>query len=133
MAWEIGTKSESICIVTKDHTAVRVGSGTLPVLGTPVLIAQMENVCANLAAQYLEEGQTTVGTKVDIQHTAATPIGMSVTTTATLTEVDRRRLVFEVSACDEAEEIAKGRHERFIVDSDKFMAKTQSKQEGSLA
>ena len=89
----------------------------------------IESTAAALAAPHLEEGSTTVGTKLDVEHVAATPVGMDVTATATLVEIDRRRLVFEVEVTDKAGVIGRGRHERFIVASEKFMAKTVAKLE----
>jgi len=75
----------------------------------------------------LEEGQTTVGTAVDIRHTAATPLGMQVTCNSLLVSAEGRMLVFEVIAEDEAGEIGRGRHERFIITADRFMEKTNNR------
>ena len=85
------------------------------------MIAMMEKTCLRSVLPFLPEGFGTVGTKVDIVHTKATPIGMQVYCDSTLTEVDRRRLVFEVVARDEQGEIGRGKHERFIIDVNKFM------------
>ena len=115
--------------VTEQNTAAALGSGMLPVYATPAMILLIESTAAALAAPHLEEGSTTVGTKLDVEHVAATPVGMDVTATATLVEIDRRRLVFEVEVTDKAGVIGRGRHERFIVASEKFMAKTAAKLE----
>lgn len=114
-------------LVTEDLSAKNVGSGSLDVLATPALIAGMENVCMNCVAPFLEEGFTTVGTKVDVSHLAATPLWDTVTYKSTLVEVDKRRLVFAVEAFDSAGKAGEGIHERFIVDTARFMAKVNAK------
>ena len=83
----------------------------------------MESTCLGSVLPFLPEGWGTVGVKVDIVHTRATPVGQRVTCESTLVEVDRRRLVFEVVAHDERGEIGRGRHERFVIDTKKFMEK----------
>lgn len=122
-----GIKGQSELIVTEELTAMRIGSGLLPVYATPMMIALIENTAANSVAPFLEEGQGTVGTKVDVAHLSATPIGMRVRVETELTEVDRRRLVFSVRAWDDASLIGEGVHERFIVDNEKFMRKANAK------
>lgn len=119
-------RKQTMIIESKD-TAQELGSGTLEVFATPRLIAFMENTAMNLVAEYLESGQGTVGTKVDIQHIAATPVGMEITATAKLLEVDNRRLVFELEAYDEKDKIAFGTHERFVIDEEKFLSKVNAK------
>lgn len=109
--------------VTAKDTALAVGSGDLSVLATPVMIALMEGAAMRVAATYCTLGQTTVGTKVDVVHTRATPLGVEVKGEAELIEQEGRRLVFRVRAVDEKGEIGNGTHERFIVESEKFMAK----------
>ena len=113
--------------VTEEVTAKVVGSGMLEVFATPSMIALIEKVAAESVASTLDEGMTTVGTKLDVEHTAATPIGMTVTAETELVEIDGRRLVFSVRAADEAGEIGHGTHERFIVNAEKFLAKTNAK------
>ncbi len=120
------TKSET---VTEKNTAAALGSGLLPVYATPAMIALLEGTCAEAVAPSLEEGTTTVGTKLDVEHVSATPLGMEVRCECELIEVDRRRLVFNVEIFDKAGLIGKGRHERFIVAAEKFMEKTNSKNE----
>ncbi len=110
-------------IVTQDKTAQAVGSGDLEVLATPVMVALMENAAMEVALNECTTEQTTVGTKLEIQHTRATPIGEEVTATAKLIEKEGRRLVFEVTASDSKGEIGNGIHERFIVEIEKFLAK----------
>ena len=113
--------------VTKTKTAVEIGSGSVPVLATPMLVSLMECAAINSLGNRLEKGQTTVGIKIEISHTAATPVGVGVTAKAELVEVDRKRLVFEVSAEDDCGQIGSGCHERFIVEQDKFISKANEK------
>ncbi len=114
-------------LVTDNLSAKNMGSGSLDVLATPALIAGMENVCMNCVAPFLEEGSTTVGTRVDVSHLAATSLGDTVTYKCTLVEVDKRRLVFSVEAFDSSGKTGEGTHERFIVDTARFMAKVNAK------
>lgn len=113
--------------VTDDLTATTFASGTVAVYATPALIALLEAAAVAALDGYLPAGHTSVGTHLDVRHTAATPVGMAVEATATLTEVDGRRLVFAVRAEDEVEEIGTGTHERFIVDRARFEARTAAK------
>jgi predicted thioesterase len=120
------TGKNELLVTTKDSASV-VGSGLLNVFATPSMIALMEKTASESVAPYLEEGSTTVGTLLNVKHTAATPMGMKVTCETKLVEVDRRRLVFEVSAYDECGKIGEGTHERFIVQSEAFQQKADSK------
>ena len=113
--------------VTMDKTAAAVGSGLLDVFATPQMIALMEATASESVAPYLDEGSTSVGTLVNVSHVAATPVGMKVTCESELIEVEGRKLVFTVKAYDECGLIGEGSHERFIVFSEKFMAKTNAK------
>ncbi len=113
--------------VTMDKTAASVGSGLLDVFATPQMIALMEATASESVAPYLDEGSTSVGTVVNVSHVAATPVGMTVRCESELTEVEGRKLVFNVKAYDECGLIGEGTHERFIVFSEKFMAKTNAK------
>ena len=117
-----GTKGKAEVKVDDTNTAVTMGSGSLKVFATPAMIALIEKAACKALEGQLEDGQTTVGTKLDVAHVAATPVGMKV-----LTEIDNRRLVFEVVARDEKDVIGKGSHERFIVNAEKFTAKTYGK------
>ena len=96
-------------------------------VGTPAMIALMEKTALNSIAPYLDEGEGSVGTALDVKHTAATPVGMRVVCESELTEIDRKRLTFRVSAYDEAGPIGEGTHERFIIQNDSFMEKTYGK------
>ncbi len=110
-------------VVRETNTALAMGSGSLHVFATPSMIALMEQAACNAVAACLDEESTSVGTLVNITHDAATALGKKVTATATLVEVQGRKLVFEVTAADEDKQIGKGTHERFIVNKEKFMAK----------
>ncbi len=110
-------------VVRETNTALAMGSGSLHVFATPSMIALMEQAACNAVAACLDEESTSVGTLVNITHDAATGMGKKVTTTATLTAVKGRKLVFEITAADEDKQIGKGTHERFIVNKEKFMAK----------
>jgi predicted thioesterase len=123
----IGLKGHLERIVTEEVTAARIGSGLVKVFATPMMIALIEQTCYESVLPFLEEGQGTVGTLVNVTHSAATPVGMRVWCDSQLIEVDRRRLVFQVKAYDECGLIGEGRHERFIIDSAKFQAKIDAK------
>ena len=124
---EIGIKGRVETVVNDTNTAKFVGSGSLDVFATPNMIGLMEQAAQASVAPYLEEGQGTVGTKIEITHDAATPLGMKVWAESELIEIDRRRLVFEVKAYDEAGLIGQGRHESFIIQNEKFLAKVNAK------
>lgn len=113
--------------VTENDTAKVFGSGELDVLATPRMIALMEEASYKCVSKELDEGASTVGTYLDVKHLAATPVGMKVKVESTLDAVDGRRLVFSVKAYDESGIIGEGKHERFIIFSEKFVAKTYSK------
>ena len=123
----IGLKGHLEQTVTEEVTADRIGSGLVKVFATPMMIALIEQTCNESVVPYLDEGQGTVGTHVDVSHCAATPVGMRVWCDSELVEVDRRRLVFAVKAYDECGLIGEGRHERFIIDSAKFQTKIDAK------
>ena len=124
---ETGIKGHREQVVTPEMSAARVGSGLVDVFATPMLVALVEQTCYESVLPYLEEGQGTVGTLVNISHTSATPIGKRVWCESELVEVDRRRLVFKVKAFDEYGSIGEGVHERFVIDTARFMEKLQSK------
>ena len=118
-----GIKGRKEITVTDELTADRFGSGLIDVYATPAMIGLIEGTAADSVQSELDEGMTTVGTKINVAHLAATPVGMKVWAETELTEVDRRRLVFNVNVYDEAGKIGEGMHERFIVDRAKFRAK----------
>lgn len=114
-------------VVTEDMLAVNVGSGSLRVLATPVVVAMMEEASTLLADTILEDGMTTVGTGLNINHIAPTPIGATVKAVATLKSQNGRAFEFQVVAYDNQGEIANGTHSRVSVYSEKFQAKADSK------
>lgn len=122
-----GIKGHHGQTVTPEMSAARVGSGLVDVFATPMLVALVEQTCYESVLPHLDEGQGTVGTLVNVSHVSATPIGMRVWCDSELVEVDRRRLVFHVQAYDEAGLIGEGTHERFVIDTERFMQKLQSK------
>ena len=113
--------------VSEQNTALSVGSGSLRVYATPAMLALIEKAACNALEGLLAEGETTVGTLLNVKHLAATPVGMQVSATAELMERDGRKFVFSVTASDECGVIGEGTHERFLVFSDKFTDKTYSK------
>jgi len=115
-------------VVTAEVTADKVGSGTVKVFATPMMIALIEKTCLKSVEPFLAEGQGTVGTHIDVSHSAATPVGMTVTAESELVEIDRRRLVFRVAVRDERGPVGEGTHERFIIDIARFQQKADSKQ-----
>lgn len=117
--------------VETDKLACTVGSGALEVYATPMMLALMEKAASELLGELLEQGQTSVGTHLNVAHNAATPLGMEVEATATIVKQDGRKVEFEVVAKDAAGEIGKGTHTRFIVDSAKFQAKANAKAGGA--
>ena len=124
---ELGIKGRQEEIVTENLTASHIGSGTVRVFATPMMIALMEHTSQVSVKPYLEEGQETVGTKVDVSHVSSTPIGLKVWCESEVIEIDRRRIVFKVAAYDEKGLIGEGTHERFVIDVAKFQAKTEEK------
>lgn len=124
---KIGQSFEKEIIVTKELLAVNVGSGDVSVFATPMMMSLMEEVSAKCLLQFLEEGMTSVGTNITSTHLAATPEGMKVKAIAKITEVDGRKVSFDIKAYDEASLIGEGTHERFIVVRDKFNEKATAK------
>ena len=114
-------------IVTEADTAARLGSGLVPVLGTPALVGLMECAAVQSLAGRLPPGRTSVGGRIDVRHLAPTPVGMRVGARAELSKVEGRRLVFQVEAWDEVERIGEATHERFIVGVERFVASAQAK------
>ena len=113
----VGAKGTYSLVVTPAHLANQFKDAALPkVFATPMMITAMENAALNAVRDYLEPGESAVGTVVNIRHLAATPAGHRVTAEAVVTKVDGRRIEFDVNARDEAEEIGAGTHERMVVD-----------------
>lgn len=129
MSVTVGLKGRAETVVTDANTAQAACSGALPVFGTPFMCALMEEAAWKSIAPHLEEGQSTVGTRLDISHDSATPVGMKVWAESEVTEADGKRLVLKVAAYDERGLIGQGTHERFIITSERFLAKTARKLE----
>ncbi|MGE0559016.1 MAG: thioesterase family protein [Burkholderiales bacterium] len=126
-AMKPGLKSSTEILVGTRDTAPHVGSGKIKVLATPVLVMLLEEAALNAVEGLLPAGQQTVGTRLDVSHTAATPVGMRVTAHAEVMKVEGRKLTFRVWAEDEVERIGEGVHERIIVTVDRFDIRTQAK------
>ncbi|MCI8916598.1 MAG: thioesterase family protein [Oscillospiraceae bacterium] len=127
MSIEIGRRGRAEAVVTPDNTAQAAGSGLVPVFATPWMVALMENAAVQAVQSALAPGEGTVGTRLDVTHDAATPVGMRVWAEAEVTAVEGRKLTFAVSAFDEAGKIGGGTHERFVIQTDKFLARAQAK------
>ncbi len=128
MAIEPGLVNEFTMMVEESDTARASGGETLPpVLSTPKMIGYLERTAHTGILPFLNEGQSSVGTLVNVRHLAATPVGMQVRFRAELLTVDGRRLVFKVEAWDEVEKIAEGEHERFIIDQSRFVDRLAKK------
>ena len=123
----LGLKGHAETLVTEQNTAAAMGSGLLPVFATPAMLALMENAAALAVQPFLSEGQGTVGTRLEVSHLAATPIGILVRAESELIEIDRRRLRFTVRAWAGEELIGEGVHERFIIDNERFLEKALAK------
>ncbi len=129
MPVEIGMRGRAVAVVTEEDTAQAQGSGLVPVFSTPRMIALMEQAAVNAVQSFLLPGRTTVGTRLDVTHDAATPVGMKVTAEAEVTAIEGRRITFTVSAYDNEEQIGAGTHERAIIWTSKFLDRVQSKLE----
>lgn len=125
---ELGIKGAAETVVVYENTAAAVGSGALEVFSTPSMIALMEKASRELVQPYLEEGQSTVGTRLEVSHVVASPIGAHIRAESTLVEIDRRMLTFEVKAYADGELIGEGRHQRCIIYAERFMEKALAKQ-----
>ncbi len=126
---KIGLIGKEQAIVGLSKCAREMGSGSLDVFATPALCALMEAAAVNSLAGHLEQGMTTVGTAISIKHTSPTGTGMTVGAQSELTEIDGRRLVFKITAYDNAGVIGTATHERMIVDGEKLLQKANSKME----
>jgi len=126
---EIGLKGYQEVMVTEENSAKTMGSGTLDVFATPAMIALMEETAWKSVQPYLEEGQGSVGIQLNVDHVAATPLGMKVHCESEVTAVEGRKLTFKIEAYDEAGLIGKGTHERFVVENEKFQGKANRKLE----
>jgi fluoroacetyl-CoA thioesterase len=107
--------------VTEEMTAERLGSGDVPVLGTPAVLALVEGAAVAAVSDALEPGTTTVGARVELDHLAPTPVGLALTATAELVDVDGRKLRFSFEVTDHAGPVASGNHVRVVVDREAFL------------
>lgn len=123
----VGASHTETVMVNETNVASAVGSGMVDVFATPMMIALMELAAAQCLGKFLDKGMVSVGTHVNVEHSGATPIAMRVFATVTVANVDRRRVDFDVLVTDEAGEVGKGTHTRFIVDKDKFTEKALAK------
>ena len=133
MALQVGLQGRAALRVAADHTAERLGSGDLPVLGTPALAAIFEAAAVNALAGHLRPGETTVGTRIEISHSAPTPVGAEVVAEAELVALEGRKLRFTATAFDHREQIGECRHERVIVARDRFLDRLKDKGAGPTA
>jgi len=124
---KVGEKNVVEITVTESDTALAMKSGSLKVLATPKLICLVEEAAATLAEKFLPAEYTSVGISVDVKHTAPTPVGLKVRVEVELIEIDGRKLTYAVSAVDAAGEVLSGRHDRFIVNREKFQSKANMK------
>jgi fluoroacetyl-CoA thioesterase len=126
---KIGLTGELSEVVTDELTANALGSGLVPALATPAMIALMENASVSAIREYLEVGETSVGIEVNVRHLAATPVGMLFRARAEVLSVDKRRVTFRVEAWDGEERIGEGTHVRAIVDEARFRERIAQKRE----
>ena len=124
---KVGMELTKDYTVTRNDTAKSVGSGGLEVLATPILISWIENAAFEMAGLCLPDQASTVGTHINVNHIAATPVGMKVRVKVYLREIDSRKLIFSVEAWDTAQKVCEGKHERFVVEKTKFMSKVLEK------
>lgn len=123
----VGMKGEATTLVEKEDTAAEVGSGSLLVYATPCMVALMEGAACEAIAPAMAEGQTSVGTELNIRHVSATPVGLEVRAEAEVTAVEGKVITFQITAYDEAGVIGEGTHKRCVINSQRFLDKTYSK------
>ena len=124
---KVGMTAQVETIVEKEDTAQLVGSGALLVYAPPCMVALMEGAACEAIAEGLGEGETSVGTELNIQHVSATPVGLEGYAKAEVTAVEGKVITFQVEAFDEAGAIGKGTHKRVVVNSQRFLEKTYTK------
>ena len=124
----IGAQGSFAMVVSPEHLASRFKDATLPpVLATPVMIMAMENAALNAIKPYFEGSESAVGTRVDVQHLAATPLGHQIVAFAEVTGVADRHIEFRVNAVGGSEEIGRGTHGRVVIDMTKFSERLAAK------
>jgi fluoroacetyl-CoA thioesterase len=122
-----GMRGDATITVDQGHTASALGSGNVPTLGTPALVALIERAAVNAVRRGLDEGEETVGIGINLRHTAPTPIGKRVRAEVVVTAVNDRTISFDVRAADAASTIAEGTHERVVVDREQFVWRAASR------
>ena len=127
MAIEIGIQGHAETLVEKEDTAQAVGSGELLVYATPCMAALMEGAACESIAPFLAGDESSVGTRMELTHSSATPVGMQARAESVVTAVDGRKVTFEIAAYDEAGEIGRAVHERFIIKTERFLEKCYDK------
>ena len=125
-----GIQGRLECTVTKENCAAALGSGELEVFATPAMVALIEQTAWKSVAPFLQPGEGTVGTALNVRHTAATPVGLQIRCETELRLVDRRRLVFDVRVSDPFGPVGEGTHERFLIQNERFLKKAKEKQSG---
>lgn len=120
---EKGLSAQSRTTVARENTAAAMGSGDLPVLATPAMVALMENAAMQAVAPELADGETTVGAEMNCSHIKPSAVGAEITASAVLTAIEGRKLTFNVGARDAEGMIGEGVHIRYVVDRERFMAK----------
>lgn len=124
---ELGIKHSMEQVIDDSVLASSLGSGGLPIFGTPCMILLMEATAFRSVEKELETGQSTVGTRLEVNHLSPTPKGAKVVCHSELVEIDRRKLVFDIKVYDDCGLIGEARHERFIINVEKFLEKANSK------
>ena len=127
MAIEVGMIGHTQALVEQADTAQVVGSGDLLVYATPCMVALMEGAACESIAPFLADGESSVGTMMNVSHTSATPVGMEVRAESVVTAIDGRKITFEIVAYDECGQIGRAVHERVIIKADRFLEKTYDK------
>lgn len=124
---KVGMKAKVEHLVGEKDTAASFGSGNVLVYATPMMIGLMENAALKAVDPHLPEGLATVGTHLDVKHTAATPVGMKVWAEAELIEIEGKKLKFRIEAYDEKDKIGEGLHSRYIIHVEKFIQASKEK------
>jgi len=122
-----GIAEEETFVTGEEQSALMVGSGSLPVLATPVLITTLEVISHRLLEERLPQGTSSVGISVDVQHLAPTPMGMRVRLRSQIHDIDGRRVTFSVQAWDSQELIFSGQHTRAVIDINRFLKRVEEK------
>ena len=123
----LGMMATATTIVTEENIAKTMKSGDLPVFATPAMCALMEEAAKTAVLPALDEGEGTVGISLGISHDSPSPLGATITATATVTQVDGKKITFAIEASDGTRRIGQGSHERFVIDNEKFLTKLQNR------